>query len=427
VARPAVGGNNSTGSSYAGAGSTSNGTGPLLAAAEDASANANILTILSKKPDDIDTGNGANALKALVPAGNDDVAVTDAPLKRLLDDASTEVGRLIGIDNNNANQGGQQCRNTVVILVTGGGEGTITSEDPATKAATFLSTWAGRHVPIYVVALAPASADRATLQAVASESGGRYFEVTKTQIDAALSSTMWSAAVTGAPAGTVVVPEVVRAINVAIQAGFENFADLNTAATSAWVATAGVPTNAGEFNPETAALVPTSEFQVTTPIIGTVNMIGARDASGALLTPDPLTVKDRANNVIPQRSTSCSRPRSACRASMERCARIASTNPCLMRRSRPAGNSSPTAPRSGPDARPAPRPGPCSALSTNDRNLLRRRPTGRWAFTARRGGAEAAEEPHEPDRRAERQQKGPGVSARHDSRLDARNHEPAVP
>jgi len=69
------------------------------------------------------------------------------------------------------------------------------------------------------------------------------------------------AATTGAPAGTVVVPEVLRAINVAIQAAFENFADLNTAATSAWQATAGIPATTGDFRPANPQLIPASEFR----------------------------------------------------------------------------------------------------------------------------------------------------------------------
>src|SRR5204863_7063814 len=59
---------------------------------------------------------------------------------------------------------------------------------------------------------------------------------------------------------------------------------------------------AGDSKPATAPLIAASEFQVTTPIIGTVNMIGAKDINGNLLAPDPLTVKDRAGNIIPQRS-----------------------------------------------------------------------------------------------------------------------------
>src|SRR6185312_9688162 len=162
-----------------------------------------------------------------------------------------------------------------------------------------------RHVPIYVVAIAPPAADRAQLQNIASKSGGMYFEVTKQEIDTALNSlfpTMWAATVTGAPTGTVVIPEAVRAMNLAIQAAFENYADLNTASLNMWQAGAGVPGTAGTFTMTTPQIIPSSEFQVTTPIIGTVNLTGAKDINGMVLTPDPTTVKDRAGNVIPQRS-----------------------------------------------------------------------------------------------------------------------------
>ena len=53
---------------------------------------------------------------ALLPAGNDSFGVDDAPLAHLLDDVRTEAARLLGLDT--------QCRNTVAVLITGGGEGT---------------------------------------------------------------------------------------------------------------------------------------------------------------------------------------------------------------------------------------------------------------------------------------------------------------
>jgi len=76
--------------------------------ADSATANADILTILSKAPADSATG----SLKALVPVGNDSFGVTDAPVKLMVDDAKSEADRLIGIDNGNGNgnNGGQQCR-----------------------------------------------------------------------------------------------------------------------------------------------------------------------------------------------------------------------------------------------------------------------------------------------------------------------------
>ena len=46
------------------------------------------------------------------------------------------------------------CRNTIVVLIVGGGEGTISPQDLAAKASTFLNVNA-RRVPIYVVALFP--------------------------------------------------------------------------------------------------------------------------------------------------------------------------------------------------------------------------------------------------------------------------------
>ena len=295
ISRPLVGGNN---------GSANANTASIVAA----DANGASTTVLNKLGIDVQgrwqgAGAAPNPLPSpLLPSGNDDSNTIDTPIKFLLDDVKTAVDSLVQADNSNGN-GGQQCRNTVVILVTGGGEGTTGGNlDPSTTAAAFLTNWAGRHVPIYVIAIAPAGADRVQLQNIASKSGGIYFEVTRTQIENAIASNMWSSAITGVPTGTVEVPEVVRAINVAIQAAFENFADLNTATTGNWGATAGVPGTPGDFRPVAPQLIPDSEFQVTTPIIGTVNLTGAKDINGTTLMPDPATVKDRANNVIPQRS-----------------------------------------------------------------------------------------------------------------------------
>jgi len=63
-----------------------------------------------------------------------------------------EAARLIAADT--------QCRNTVVILVTGGGEGTNHARGglPSARAATFLNV-GGRRVPIYVIAIAPEAGD----------------------------------------------------------------------------------------------------------------------------------------------------------------------------------------------------------------------------------------------------------------------------
>src|SRR5439155_1844401 len=82
--------------------------------------------------------------------------------------------------------------------------------------------------------------------------------------------------------GTVIVPHIVRAINTAIAHTFATSTDFNTA-----------PTGALPFGPS-------SEFQVTSPIIGMVDLKNAVDITGAAL---PLTtITDKAGNVIPQRS-----------------------------------------------------------------------------------------------------------------------------
>src|SRR6185312_4147079 len=253
VSRPTVGANN---------GATNANTGaPVVVQADANGANTSVLNKLSVDVQGRWQGTGAapNPLPTpLLPTGNDDANTIDEPLKYLLDDTATEVGRLIGVDNGNG-QNGQQCRNTVVILVTGGGEGTTAGNpDPTVTAAAYTTNWASRHVPIYVVAIAPPAADRAQLQNIASKSGGMYFEVTKQEIDAALNSlnpTMWAATVTGAPTGTVVIPEAVRAMNLAIQAAFENYADLNTASLNMWQAGAGVPATAGTFTMTTPQII----------------------------------------------------------------------------------------------------------------------------------------------------------------------------
>ncbi len=169
-----------------------------------------------------------------------------------------------------------------MVLIVGGGEGnTVGGANPATTASTFLNV-GSRRVPIYVIAIAPATADVAQLQSIATNSGGRYFEVTKAMIDAALASPTRPAATTAAPTGTIVVPEVVKALNIAIQDAFESYGDFNTA-----------PTGALPYGPS-------SEFPTNTPIVGTVNLESAVDITGTAL-PNTV-VNDRAGTKIPQRS-----------------------------------------------------------------------------------------------------------------------------
>ena len=113
-----------------------------------------------------------------MPAGNDSSGVDDAPLAHLLDDVRTEAARLSGLDT--------QCRNTVAVLITGGGEGTGGHVPSASSIAVDVpEVSAGRRVPIYVIAIAPPATAVAELQAIATSSGGRYYEITKAQIDLA--------------------------------------------------------------------------------------------------------------------------------------------------------------------------------------------------------------------------------------------------
>ena len=88
----------------------------------------------------------------LIPAGSDDSTHTDTPVNSMLVDAKSEATRLIGINGDPA------CRNTVVVLVVGGGEGNtagngIDNNTLATTASGFVAV-SGRRVPIYVVAIA---------------------------------------------------------------------------------------------------------------------------------------------------------------------------------------------------------------------------------------------------------------------------------
>jgi hypothetical protein len=230
------------------------------------------MTILARNP---------RMAGGLIPAGNDDPSTVDTPVKLMLDDARAEAARLIALP------GDPTCRNTVVVLVVGGGEGNTSGFSNASleaAAANFLNV-GGRRVPVYVIAIAPPTEDVAALQAIAAKTGGQYFEIAKWQIDAAAGSPnqIATAGVT-APPGTIIVPEAVKAVNIAIQHAFQNSADLNTLPTA--------------YPP----IGKITEHQVTSPIIGSVNLDGARDITGAALVPDSTNVLDKAGVKIPLRS-----------------------------------------------------------------------------------------------------------------------------
>jgi hypothetical protein len=248
--------------------------------------NASILDILARDPRGVAPGIPAG--RFLLPAGLDDATSVDSPVRSMVDDMKAAAFQPALADL-------ASCRNTVAVLVTGGGEGTTSgSADPVAPAVSFLFNGLGRRVPIIVVAIAPPLDQVAQLTSIASASGGQYFQVTKTQIDAALESTAQANA--SAVAGTVLVPELVRAVNIGIQTAFQAFEDINSKSlwSSPWTGWKGY---AG------SAKIPSSEFQATSPVIGTVDLNDARDLLGsALAGPQPRDVRDKAGEEIPQRS-----------------------------------------------------------------------------------------------------------------------------
>jgi hypothetical protein len=264
ISRPTVGATNNGASTNA---------GTVMVPADSNNATINVLAALAKN---------TRTAGGLLPAGNDDLNTYDTPVKLMLDDAKAEVTRLININNDPA------CRNTIVVLMVGGGEGTttagVTNANLGPASAGFLAI-GGNRVPVYVIAIAPPASDVPSLRAIATTSGGQYFEITKAQIDAALTSpAQLATAGASAPAGTIIVPEVVKAVNTAIQHAFALETDFNTQ-----------PTALLPYGPS-------SEFQVTSPIIGTVNLDNARDINGVPLSPNSADVLDRAGVKIPQRS-----------------------------------------------------------------------------------------------------------------------------
>jgi len=222
-----------------------------LVKADANGANSSVVNTLN-----LDVGAGGS----LIAAGNNAKDVQDAPVEFMLDDAKAEASRLITADT--------ECRNTIVVLIVGGGEGqTVAGANPATKASQFLDV-GNRRVPIYVIAIAPPAGEVAQLQAIAANSGGQYFEITKTMIE-------------GVGAG-LPVPEVTRAVNVAVQHAFAEFADFNPAAQ----------------NP----VAPTkSEFQVTSPVVGTVSLKDGQYIDGTTITDGEIK-NPTSGVVIPQRS-----------------------------------------------------------------------------------------------------------------------------
>jgi hypothetical protein len=149
------------------------------------------------------------------------------------------------------------CRNTIVVLITGGkdsGDATYTAaHNAATTASSFASVSSGgvtRRVPIVVVAVKPAAADVASLQAIATNSGGQYFSATTAF-------------------------EVTAAVDRAVQQGFSRSADFDTSTVS--------------------------EYSPVSPIVATVNLKNGRDANGNSLPNTDITANPGGQN-LQQRS-----------------------------------------------------------------------------------------------------------------------------
>ena len=181
---------------------------------------------------------GPDEAGGLLPAGTGLNDSTDSPIDDLLVDTRAEVVRLMTDDLNLY----RECRNTAVVLVVGGAGGL----DPAATALTFASVSAAGYthrVPIIVVAIAPPAADVATLQAIATNSGGAYFEASNAA-------------------------EVTRAANHAVQLVHVLTEDFD----------AGRP----------------SIFPTTSPIVGTVDLSNATDIDGVALVNSVITTASGA-------------------------------------------------------------------------------------------------------------------------------------
>jgi len=237
-------------------------TAPLVSAS--ATSNQTILDTLK-----LGVGQASGSLKGLVPGGRDAINISDAPVEYMLEDAKKHANDLLTADTT--------CANTVVVMIVGGAEGTTSNPtmSASARAKEFLKLGpdASHRVPIYVIALWPVITDaqRKELQAVAANSGGFYKEITKDMVDAA------------SPSSTRPVPEVVRTINLAVQHAFASQSDFDTA-----------PTVALPYGPQT-------EFQITSPIVGTVNLDNALDIKGLPL-PNTIIENPATKQVVPQRS-----------------------------------------------------------------------------------------------------------------------------
>ena len=191
----------------------------------------------------------------LIPASRGGQGYTDRPLTHALEDAKKVAEDAMAADADST----LACRNTIVVLVTGGKDSGnasyMSGHDILATASGFRSVSGGgvtRAVPIYVVAVKPPAAEETDLRAIATNSGGRYFAVMDKE-------------------------GVARAVNLAVQAGFSRATDFGTGTVS--------------------------EFTGVSPIIGTVNLKGAADAGGTALEFAEIRKNDVSTEpIVPQRS-----------------------------------------------------------------------------------------------------------------------------
>ena len=222
--------------------------GTVVYAPGSASATSNILTALQ----------GAVGTGTLIPASMGANTYVDRPIDFALTDARAQVVSTMTADSLIA------CRNTVIVLVTGGkddGNAAYTAaHNPATTASTFASVsvtvggvTTNRRVPIVVVGVKPSAADESQLQSIATNSGGRYFKATSAT-------------------------DVASAVNYAVQLGYAKAVDVD----------------AGNV----------SEFSLVTPVVGTVNLVNAKSSTGAALPNTDITSTQgtTSGDSVPQRS-----------------------------------------------------------------------------------------------------------------------------
>ena len=189
----------------------------------------------------------------LVPAGSGARDYEDRPIAHALDDARAAAVAAMTADS----AAMRECRNTVVVLITSGKDdgnpAYQASHNAESVASTFMSVTAmgvTKRIPIHVLGVKPSVLDDPELQAIADNSGGRYVKVTNAA-------------------------QIAANINYAVQAGFARSNDFDTGASS--------------------------EFIPVSPIVGTVNLKNASDATGAPL-PNTDINANPGGQPLPQRS-----------------------------------------------------------------------------------------------------------------------------